>query len=285
MITTYQQFKSIAKFDQIIITDTQTQTGYIKFLHQLWRTLQSNNDPNAKETLQGYIKHNLLDSEYDLQSIIQDTCILCHKDVKPYKLKYHEYAVHYKYDYLLNTIEYKFRNIPKHKIITENLRSNKIINPDVNIDSQIVQNILESLVNDSNIILNYKQLCYNILVKRPTEIFTFYDYSNNKFHLTTWITDTLFNLRSSEFRCVIVKDQDLKDDNKVLERLKLIPNIIVNSKSKNMYDIPKFEKYINNNKTSIQQHFQDQTKTFNHINDLFCKTNLLFCNFLKWICT
>jgi len=45
-----------------------------------------------------------------------------------------------------------------------------------NINTKIVDNILNSLINDSNQLLLYKKLCYNIFVEQREEII-FYDYT------------------------------------------------------------------------------------------------------------
>jgi hypothetical protein len=292
------EFKKHSNVSKIIITDKSTKEGFIKFPQQFWRKLYDKDmdgfDESRMETLEGYLKRYC-----DIENIVYDICEECYHDVKAYKPKYHEYAIFSpdQKSKLFNARKYKaYDNV--NKIITENLCGFKIITIDNNINSQIVQNILESLVIDPQIITKYQELCYSIIVKKSDEVNIFYDYGNSFFYLTDWIKDILFSLKHSFFihgsnqeynkdaRCVI-----LDNPNKINKFVEIgVKNIIVRTKKKHMYDVNNYVEYMNDNEEFVKINCLDRKNMneikndYKSVNDIFFKSDLLLSHFLKWCC-
>lgn len=214
------------------------------------------------------------------------------------------------------------------------------------INTTIVDNILNSLISNSDTIHKYRKLCYNILVEPLDEIIIFEDYTNGIALLYIWIKDLVYRIEPNNKRCCdklekinqdsyiyykiyitdfkskgIIKKEILHIKPHVVfiihtnynyRKTKIIltlidelisigiKNIILvneyDTKSQ-MYNYNSYTEYLYNNKDNIIKYFVDN-KTHgsydmpnnisckNYYQDnIFCRTRLLFNNFVKWCCT
>ena len=203
-ISTYEDYLLSSNIRKIIITNTILNCGYIlyKGINQIWYEI------NKEETLLGCLNHDTYDSmvlntntnqlykfdinqsnqdykhitiKYNYDLIINDICKKCYnKNVKLYVPKYHEYCIlNYNMEnYILDTKKLTVTGIDCYDIFTTDVwlsNSRFYFDNFENINVDIIDNLLNALINDKNILIKYKKLCYNILVEQKEEII-FYDY-------------------------------------------------------------------------------------------------------------
>ena len=348
IIDSYNNFMKCTPINKIIITNKTKKLGYIKFKNRLWYKLydknEAENNPEKTENLEGFLlnyhekflfKHTgennfePIELEYNWKKIINDISNNCYvKQLKKYVLKYHEYIIVSKSTKnnsqivykLLDTIDFKFHNIDilGNKIITGKCCGNRILNIYKNINTNIVDMILNSLIINTVELKKFKILCYNVIVKQLEPII-FYDYSDKWGLLTTWLGDILYTISSENYylnsddyynnidncqkkikngiyRYVIIKPHPKNDIKKMIDDFKNleIKNIIVvcKDKTKNIYDIDRFKNFLKNNKKLILSKInnEDTKKHYDndiidgHMDNIFYKTDYLLTDFLKWIC-
>jgi hypothetical protein len=239
------------------------------------------------------------------------------KDIEYYNLKYNEYVVNNtsgdnKYLFL-DTLNFTFTpidDILSDKILTDKDSGGKFLHLTDNINTDIVDDILDSLISlDTK--KKFKKLMYNLIVKYEGEEIIFNDYKKN--HLGTWVTDILYTLRSNleyiysyeyygnkrnikklfalqKIRCVIISKHNvsrsiecqINDFRSLGIKIFIIDN---QYKNKNMYNEENFMKYLKDNKDKICEYVVDK-KRYNivHENDIFYCQDLLLTNFIKWCC-
>ena len=203
IITSYRDFIKSSNIKNIIITNKNTKEGYIQFSSGIWKKIwkEFSNDEDA-ETLELFISNNI-DCDYELDNLILNICNTCYnKSFKKYSLKYNEFLVsslNNQYN-IIDTKTFSVINyitIANNNILTVDDTGNRHfsidINNDLDIDIDIVDNILKSLINDDNILKSYKKLCHNILVEQ-TDTIVFYDYTNKCHLLSNWLNDLLFSI-------------------------------------------------------------------------------------------
>jgi len=254
---------------------------------------------------------------YDYDNVKKDILKKCYKKIKPYELQYYEYALTYSNNSkIFNTVfdakKYKlheFDDVKDKIIIHKSQYAEGRLLPDVNADTKIINDILKELVNDTNIIQQFRDMCYNIVVQPSDQTNIFYDSDEN--YLTNWLIDILngisgyenysmvyFKYTNYSFdakikknkRCVVIdqyKDEDLK--NIIIEfKQSKIKNIVVKSSDKNIYNVKKFKNYFIKNKKYIQQIIDVNVKKNWMITNNYSLWDSvrygLFPNFLKWIC-
>ena len=83
-----------------------------------------------------------------------------------------------------------------------------------NINIQIVDNILNSLINNKNILLLYKKLCYNIIVEQKEDTI-FYDYNTTNYRfLSVYLKDLLTHIGIKHHH---FNDDDIKNYIKIIK--------------------------------------------------------------------
>jgi hypothetical protein len=269
-------------------------------------------------------KYTFIDVEYDVNKIFQDVIKKCYvKNYDVYDLKYHEFVFpgyQLNAHYIFNSVNCTFTPVDElinNKILTKKGDGIRQVIVKNIIHINIVDDILSSLVA-SEIILQYKKLVYNLIVKQEEEQIIFYDY--NDCLLTTWVKDLLYSISSakccvnsfcyyddkSEFkkmlkthkpRCVIIHDyKSVSVKTQIKDFCNLgFKNIIVcqNVKMNTMYNISNFRKYLNDNEEQLidcikEEHNYEPIRSWKtevcYDDDIFYGTRLLFTNFLKWCC-
>ncbi len=274
-------------------------------------------------------EYTFIDVVYNSNQILQDIIKKCYmKSYDFYKLNYHDYifpissknsnssALEY---VIFNSLTFTFTPVDElinNKILTEKdcgQRRHVYVKNIVNID--VVNDILNSLIT-LEIKLQYKNLVYNLIVKQEKNQIIFYDY--NDCLLTTWIKDLLYTISNHKFyldyydyenklefkkllktqkpRCVIIHNyNNIPIKTQIKEFCKLgVRNIIVcqNDKTKTMYNISNFRKYLNDNKELLIKCIKEENNyeptswecEMQHDDNIFYKSYLLLTNFLKWCC-
>jgi len=271
--------------------------------------------------------YKFIDVKYNVDKIVQDIIKKCYvKDCDFYNLEYHEYtfsrnsSVNYSSSQyvIFNSVNFTF--IPVDNLIDDKILTNhsggRIIYVKNTVNVDIVDDILNSLIANKKIKLQYKKLAYNLIVKHE-EKQIFYDYNDCIF--TTWITDLLYSisgkklyinscdyydekitfkkkLKTHKYRCVVIHEYKNISLEKQIQQFSELgfKNIIVCKKDKlnTMYNIEKFEKYLEDNKEIIikcikeENNYEPDSDTRYCADDyIFYRTDLLFTNFLKWCCT
>ncbi len=332
-ITTYKEWIKYSGIDKIIIKTTGYKQAYVKYKGCPWIVLALHGDMFTEFSLKGFIKQCQKDICFDIEKIWKDTLdTCCIEDYKFYNTPRHEYVVPRQCsksgkDYnVFNAINMTFT--PLDEVIGDKILayencycSNIIFNTnnisDLNIN--IVEDILKSLIlND--VLIQYKKLMYNLVVKCEEKQIIFYDY--NECLLTTWVQSLLTMigvrfLESSEFyrndelndvklvsestcRCVIIPKNNpanvpIEEQLKDFCSLGNIQVIVVcqNEDTKKMYDIPKYKKYLNDNKDLIIKCLDDNNNSdfmtwqiiMDYDDSIFYNPKYLQTNFLKWCCT
>ena len=256
---------------------------------------------------------------------MRDICDVCYvKNPKHYTLKYHEYMVpsnstnNNSFGYkLLNTISFEFHDIDvlNNKIITGDDSGSGILQIRDNIDTDIVDSILDSLIINKNKLKKFRNICYNIMVQQ-SDTMIFYDYSDGWNLLTNWLQNLMriissdkYYLYSSHYydniknykkeikqgiyRCVIITPHNKFTLKKMVSDFQKLgmQNIFVSWKheSKNIYDVSNFKNFLQNKKKLIMSNIDNNKLNHNDIingslDDIFCRPRYLLLNFLKWIC-
>ncbi len=274
----------------------------------------SNNQYNYIEIKnKEYIFLNIL---YDNEKIYNDIIKSCYTtEYEYYKLKYHEYVFHTSDNIkIFNSLNNEFvpidNCINNYILLEESIISSRVITISNVININIVDNILDSLI-ENNIKIKFKNLVYNILVKNDS-IIHFYDY--NECLLTTWIT-CWFNSLYFNNNEYYENRQNIKDtikNNTYIPRFVIIDNyknksielqindfsklgikifiIKQTNKQQKMYNINTFKKFLNDNIDNLTSIINIEHNT-NHVSikqiiqyddSIFTHPHLFFTNFLKW---
>jgi len=220
------------------------------------------------------------------------------------QLKYHEYYMNKENDVYIfsgkdKTCKY-VKKIKQFDIINNNISticfdSTQIHNIQT-INTRIVTTILENIVRQQKTIVQYHQLCYNIIVNQKKKII-FYDYYDNYNYglLTMWIRDLYLDLTNNKlltsddyyknkdknikytYRCVIITQNNKYTIQQMIDHFEKIgfQNIIVNVKNtvKNVYKND-FVEYLN--KHNI-------IKCIKYSYEIFSQQYYLL-HFLMWCC-
>lgn len=302
----------------IVITDTQTLEGYIKFKNCLWKKI--NNIDSISDNLVYFLDNNIT-YPINKNSLISDICKKCYNNNPSfYTLSPNEYIIRLsKHDYILNVKTFMIKNCGidiDYKILidTNKYLSHIFVSNDSyikNIDTNIVDNILNSLIQDENIIINYKNLCYNTIVEqKDTIIFEDYSYTNHL--LTNWLKCLLNRLTNKTAiyfddieknnyvhyfniikpKLVIINGKYLTK-NIIDENIKLlieldIKNIIILYSNKCMYKYDTYSKFLIDNREYISSLFMSSNikhdYTQGDYDDIFYFSYMLSNNYLKWCC-
>lgn len=303
----------------IIITDTSTLEGYVKFKNCLWQKINSKD--YISDNLVCFLNNNIT-YPINKKRLIGDICKKCYNsNPKFYKLSQTEYIIKVsKHDYILDVKTFTIKNCGvdiDDAILTD---TNKYLTKVFanthsciqNINTEIVDNILKSLISDENIISKYKKLCYNCIVNQENTII-FEDYSNTNHLLTHWLkslinrlsnntaiyfddneqNNYIYSFNSVKPKLVIIlgKYIDKKTvNNKINLLTKLgIKNIIVLYSDKCMYNYDTYSKFIIDNKDYILSLFRSSNNTLydyfpSNPDDIFYFSYMLSNNYLKWCC-
>lgn len=305
--------------------------GFIQ--NRQYNTLLKNKITNEFISYENYYKlddneqnnyeKNITRVEYNVEKILIDVIKKCYvKKYDLYNLNYCEYVFpinDYSSFVIFNSINFTFTPIDEiinNKILTSNYAGYKCFYTKNIINVDIVDDILNSLINN-NIKTQYKKLVYNIIVKQEEKPIIFYDYNDGL--LTTWITDLLYHISGHNFYITACKYYDNKlDFTKLLKTHKYkcvkiyarkditiekqindfhnlgFKNIIVyqQDKKNNMYNIVNFKKYLQDNKEIllkyIKEEYNYEPDNWNYLiqygDNIFYSEKMLLTNFLKWCC-
>ena len=273
-----------------------------------------------------YDHNSIITVEYNDEEILKDALKNCYvKECDFYKLNYYEYVFHINQPLssssyvIFNSINTTFTPVDElisDKILTGKESGARRFYAKNIINTNIVDDILKSLI-PNNIIIRYKKLTYNLIVKQGEFPIIFYDY--NDCLLTTWIKDLLFSISDDKFfvssleyyddkigfrklmkthkyRCVIIRAVKNKTiENQIKDFCNLgFKNIIAcqDDTRKTMYDISSFRKYLHNNKEILMKYIKEENNyviddwesEIQYDDSIFYMENLLLTNFLKWCC-
>jgi hypothetical protein len=286
---------------KIVITNKKNEEGYLKFRNRIWKRIWNKNSTDeSAEILSLWLEHNTncWDNEkvFDYDKIKSDICNKCFcKEPKIYNLQYHEFVLSCKgnTNLLLNAKDFTLNDCDMYNNILCVRTGQKVLHlsqetPLQTIDISIVNDVLFSLIKDKNLVVKYKNLCYNILV-RPDEYIVFSDYSHKTCLLSVWLNNLLYSISSADHPCgymchfdekqkstyrtlfkknkprvVFIYDTYIKDNEKhTFDKDELqkhidfvkdlgIKNIVVNHTSNNnQYNYKKYMEYIVTNKDII----------------------------------
>ena len=275
--------------------------------------------------------------EYDEDKIYNDIlkkCFVNKKNCEFYDLNYHSYVFPiYANEYvndreselkhvIFNSLNLTFNSVDEllsNKILTSDNRGIATFYVNNNIDINIVDDILNSLINH-DIKLQYKNLLYNLIVKQDDEQITFYDF--NERLLTTWAKDLLDSITKNNnyiyssghyenisqskkdikkykprFVIIDINTQEFSIEKQKKDFSKLGINIFIvhkNDKQNTMYNLIKFKNYLQDNKDilinilKIQHNFECANDWKSYIEQnydlIFYQSELFLTNFLKWSC-
>jgi len=264
-VHTYDEFMKHTDITDIIITDKKKEEGYLKFPNHIWRRIWDKNstDENA-EILSLWLENNLRDQwlcNFNCENIIKDICDKCYiKNPYIFQLKYNEFIIqcNSNLDLILDTKSFTIKNCDEdidNEIILANGAGERILylsdkTDTDDIDTNIVDNIISSLINDKNIIQQYRKLCYNILVEQK-ETIIFEDYSNKCCLLSTWLNDLIFSICSEGhpygYICNFDENKQstyIKTFKKDKPRVVFIHDVYVKNNKKYRYDKKQMKKHI-----------------------------------------
>jgi hypothetical protein len=325
-IITYEDYLKNSNITKIIITNKELLTGYIRLndKYHPWHHIKTND-----EDLLGWLTYNIkYGNNCNYNKIINDICIKCYNtDITEYQFKYNEYllAFHNKYT-ICDTKKLEIKYYDYDNEIDNNI----IVYPDRgciwsltfnnfnNINIQIVDNILNSLINNKNILLLYKKLCYNIIVEQKEDTI-FYDYNTTNYRfLSVYLKDLLTHIGIKHHN---FNDDDIKNYIKIIKQNKPrvvffqtelnnnqinkiinkinnigIQNIFIikQDKNNNIYNYDSYINYISNNNNEISNYAYNKHYCQEYINKsenrkykydyIFYKQDLLLNNYFKWCC-
>jgi hypothetical protein len=305
-ITTLDDYLKISDINEIIITNTKTKTGYLKFnknnkkTNKWYEIFKTGADENLLGWLKEYSKthDHEYDYQYDYNKIIKDICNKCYKIIKPFEIQYHQYFVTITGDtnnelesIIINTkdLSITYYNSDSYDTILTEYDSNYCHSLFCfsSIKTDIVDDILNELIKDKNVLKQYKKLCYNVLVE-PKEQIIFYDYSYKDFLLSMWLNDALSHLYNKHY---FKHYYDVSTNNKDIKKYK--PRIVCINY--NDMDEKQLTGIIDNiqkigikniiirssDKNLYNYHSNNQNYDYDLI---FSKKDLFFYNFLKWCC-
>lgn len=329
-ITTYKELIQYSDVSKIIVIDGVDETGknekryYLKPRGEPWVFFKNLYDLccSIKENKKG-------STSLDIEKLSKNILDVCYtNEYEFYNIPRHEYIVIRKCpssekEYgIFNAINISFTPIDEvigDKILTvENCSFMPlIITKDItNIDINIVEGLLTSLISN-DMLIQYKKLMYNLLVKCEEKQIVFYDY--NECLLTTYIEcllrtlignnfSTTFKWRNesvnwiecncNEFRYVkIIKDfsANVPIEKQSENFRKIDCKIIVvcqDDSTKKIYNISEYKKYVNNNKEIIKTYLDRNGALYLPLEgEIYMSDRLLYdsymlqANFLKWCCT
>ena len=283
-------------------------------------------DKNERECYKS-VNHNEYkfncDVRFDVSKITQDTIKKCFvKKCDFYNLEYHEYTLATSRpgpDVIFNSVNFTFTPVDDlldNNILTGNGSCGRIIDVKTTVNVKIVDDILNSLIVDKKITLEFKKLAYNLIV-RHGEKQVFHDY--NDYLLIEWIICLLDSISSKrlyaysseyydnktkfkkemkthKYRLVMIHAyQNITFEKQIEDFSKLgFKNIIVCKKDKTntMYNVANFRNYLKDNSEMIMKCIKEENNyeptrwetEIQHDDNIFRKNNLLFMNFLKWCC-
>ncbi len=267
-------------------------------------------------------KSKMKELKFNIDEIIKDICNKTYTEHPPiYDFKEYEYIMLINNThYIFNAFEKKYSKLDdynKNNIIF----INKLFRPITaltltNINIDIVQQTLELIIKDKIKIKEFQKLAYNLYVKKTSDEIIFYDYYYTDPILIDWINDIYLLLvddnilysnyyynepkyynkliKEKNYRYVII---DINDNRRLNTKINYfrklgITNFIIKEKtpqSKSIYkDLDEFTIYLNENKHLYTPYLieKDESKiNFNYPGNIFFKKNLLFLNFLTWICS
>ena len=223
-INTYENFlKTSYNIENIIITNKKTKEGLLKFKNSLWTKIWDENSTDKDaEILELFLEKNTdkpfsvvdgkieefdmnsrisYEAKYDFEKIVADILKQCYKkSLNLYKLKYHEYIIYNSHQcpVILDTKTFDItpydEKISNEKILIDNESRRVLYLYDTkNINISIVEEIMASLINDKDILVQYKNLCYNVVVEQQDGI-VFYDYSSEYCLLSAWLRSLLYSI-------------------------------------------------------------------------------------------
>jgi len=307
-ISTYEEFLNISDINKIVITDLTNKFGYLKFnnINNIWHNISD------IEPLNCWLEHNhkvyydihntkkkLKSYELNYDKIINDICVKCYDNkFVEYKLKYNKYLINSEENinkfYIIDTK--KFNHIEYNNninVLTYKNKGNRSIhlNNFENLNINIVNDILNALINNNNILISYKKICYNILVEEIEDII-FFDYSTKNHLLATWLKDILFTITPNDETIIYMYSFNYPDKDyiniikknkprivmifcnfnttdkqlyNIVNKVKKIEikNIYICVKNKNMYNFREYFIWLNNNKVTIKNNItKNDTERF-----------------------
>jgi hypothetical protein len=274
-----------------------------------------------------------INAECNISEIIKDIVNKCFvKNPEYYNLSYNEYVFwepsqgkNCSCEYFIldsKTFEYKHIDTLDDKIITRSQIGERGLYIHGTIDTNMVFNILSSLISIENI-NKFRKFAYYIFAEKPNAVNIFYDY--NEQLLSTWIDDTLYtilgnyaaveshkyydnkkefikNLKNINPRCVFIYTsvqysngtvKKYKSAEQQIDEFKKLgcKNFIVkqNDKNMNMYNLTNFRNYLKENKEIIinlgKTKGNENEVRFVHDDEIFYTQGLLQADFLKFCCT
>lgn len=311
-ISQYPRINLVYTYSDNITDKILNRTDYLKL----------DNEEQQKYSLIINNKYSYVKVENDSDKIFKDTIKKCYlKEPEFYDLKYCEYVLSKKVSeplyFIFNALNLTFTSIDKvinNKILTTKFHGERHLYLNNEVNTCVVDDILNSLI-DTKTKLQYKILMRNLIVGQEEKQIIFYDYG--KCLLTDWATDILYtisgkrlyttpdnfddktelkrNCKINNYRCIIIyPDLFPPIETQIKDAIKLgFKNIIVAERSRRtnkMYDIIKFEKYLQDNKEMLINLINYETNqgnkdwTYQYANDIFYDSRLLLTNFLKWCC-
>ena len=273
-----------------------------------------------------------IDVKFTVSEIMVDAANKCFvKNPEYYNLSYNEYVfwepsskLSKSNHVILDTKTFEYKDIDSlgDKIITGNQEGGRGLHIHGVIDTNMVVNILSSLLSSENI-NNFRNFAYKVFVEKSDDTNIFYDY--NEKLLSTWLNDTVYtiagnnyvvdsdsyyddktefieNLKVRKPKCVFIypsvkysngTTKKYKSAEKQIDDLKKLGcrNFVVKQDDKNinMYNLDNFRNYLKENIESITSLCETKgTKremTFQHDDEIFYSQGLLQADFLKWCCT
>lgn len=212
--TTYEDWLEKSDVANVLITNKQNGTGYLRFDNGLFITLHDKNkfgfDGETMEDLSGFIEDTLEKHhhEFDVSKIYKDVINKCYKkEVKYLNLQYDEYVVSVilsenmrHVHTIFNSKNLTFKNVEgfiDEEIITECQKGMRSIylndlNNTYDINVNIVDDILSSLISEKHKI-EYRKLMHSILVKQYNEPIIFHDWFGGSI-LIGWLRTVLSTL-------------------------------------------------------------------------------------------
>ena len=329
-ITTYKEWIKYSGVSKIIVINDIDNTGenikryYLKPKGEPWVFFK-----NLYDLCCSIEQNKKGGTSLDIAKLSKNILDVCYtNEYEFYNMPRHEYIVIRKCpssgtEYgIFNAINISFTPIDEvigDKILTvENCSFMPlIITKDItNIDITIVEGLLKSLISD-DMLIQFKKLMYNLLVKCEEKQIVFYDY--NECLLTTcmeYLLPSIIGNNSgitfkwhgesdnwAEFNCTglryvkIVKE--FSSDVPMEKQLKCFRNFNCNviiltdyNNTKKIYNISEYKKYVNNNKEIIKTYLDRSGALYLPLEDgIYMSDRLLYdrymlqANFLKWCCT
>ncbi len=324
----YGYYVKYSESEYKILNYEQLKQEVIRFRHK-----DNNNElkyddfKGLKINIFDYNQYNLYtfkikELKFNIDEIIKDICNKTYtKTPKIYDLKEYEYIMsinskHYIFNGLENKF-YDFNDYNEKGIICNNLRIRHLkALTTTNINTEIVETVLELLIKSKTKIKEFQKLAYSIFVKKSTEEILFYNYFTTESLLLVWLNELYYlllddtslysynyykerrkynkKIKNKHYRYVVIDTNDFITLNKKLKDFRElgITNIIVKEVSQeedSIYkNIDEFKKYLNENKHLLTPYLleKDESKiNLIHSESIFYERDYLILNFLTWICS